>query len=75
MNKNILFIIGASICTFLLSGLPAYYISLFSRPVGQYAVFYYAWLFFSTPSGVVSLAWLIKGIKKENIPKTSFIIF
>ena len=66
MNKKSLFIIGASICIFLLSGLPAYYISLFSRPVGQHAVFYYIWLFFSTPSGVVSLAWLIQWYKESK---------
>ena len=68
MNKKTLFIIGILCCCFMLSGVPAYYISSFSRPVGQHAVFYYVWLFFSTPCGVVSLAWLIQWYKERIYP-------
>jgi hypothetical protein len=67
MIKKILFTLGLICSVFLASGLPAYYISSLSGPVSQQAIFYYIWAFFSAPSGIISLAWLIQWYKEKKI--------
>ena len=66
MNKKIFFLVGLFVSILIISGLPAYYVSLLSGPISQQAIFYYIWGFFSAPSGIIVLVWLNQWYKEKK---------
>jgi len=64
-EKKILLIIGLFLCGLLLSGIPAYLISLQSQLVSRGAVFFLLWGLSSIPFGVVLLLWLIQWYREK----------
>jgi hypothetical protein len=66
MSKKTLFIFGLFCSILILSGLPAYFVSSQSGPISQQAIFYYMWGFFSAPSGIISLVWLIQWYREKK---------
>ena len=64
-EKKILFVFGLFLCGLLLSGIPAYLISLQSQPISRDAVFFLLWGLSSIPFGVVFLLWLIQWYKDK----------
>ena len=63
--RQLVFVFGLFLCGLLLSGFPAYLISLQSQPVSRDAVFFLLWGLSSIPFGVVFLVWLIQWYKEK----------
>jgi hypothetical protein len=67
IEKKSLLASGTIICGILLSGFPAYIISLLNSPVSREGVFLILWLMFSIPFGLVFYIFLLKWYQeKEN---------
>ena len=64
-GKKIVFVFGLFLCGLLLSGLPAYLVSLQSQPVSRDAVFFLLWGLFFVPFGVVFLVWLVQWFREK----------
>ena len=65
IEKNSLFLAGLLFFGLLISGLPAYLISLYGSPISREAVFYLLWRLFSIPYGTVAILFLVIWYKEK----------
>ena len=65
IEKKSFFISGLLLCGLLISGLPAYFISLYGSPISREAVFYLLWGLFSIPYGTVAILYLVIWYKEK----------
>ena len=66
IKKKSLFTVGLFLNGLLLSGLPAYLISLYGSTISRWAIFFLMWILFSIPFGLVILILLVQWYKEKE---------
>jgi len=65
-EKTSLLASGLILCGLIVSGLPAYFVSLFGSPISKEGVFYIIWGMFCIPFGLIFAIFLIQWYREKT---------